>query len=227
MNALRMSEITIAVLLALCAGLHAEEIRINFGDTSAGGNWNQTQADTSSGQFNMSNLTDYNSGSSTSVDLAGSGFFQNSAVGLWTPTQTLDWVLPSVGDSFISGGTLPTLTLSGLSESTYKVEMLSSIHTFFSYPATYEVNGSSADGTYTGSAVPAMWDPGARGTQDSNWMIWDAVDASGGTISIGLSGGNTAVVNALRITSIPEPVSAALICLFGCALLAIRRVFLI
>jgi hypothetical protein len=83
-----------------------------------------------------------------------------------------------------------------------------------------QVNGAFADSNYLGtSANGDNW----RSTTDgqNNYLTWASVTATGGTITVTGTGASVRF-NALRVTQVPEPSTAALVAL-GLSALWVRR----
>ena len=121
-----------------------------------------------------------------------------------------DWLSsPATEDGagiFPSG--VGTFDFSGLADGSYQVEVVSA-RTTFEYLNITNVNGAVADRTFLGTPPVNPWNTATDGLGDSNWLIWSSVQVVGGSLTIETTTADTnGIVNAIRITSVPEPSSA-------------------
>ena len=108
----------------------------------------------------------------------------------------------------------PAITLSGLVESRYLVEVVSARDVYASN--SISVNGALANRTYLGTPVEDPWDVQSHGLYPGNWLIWDNVSPIVGEITIQMSTFATGmgIINAVRVVGgdpvVPEPSSLAM-----------------
>ena len=181
------------------------DIRIDFG-TAAGttlpGQWNNIDNTLLAGRTD--NLIDFASGATTTVSIDGLGGLWRSFVGDDAgafPEQ--DWfVQPATRDAAgLSTGLSGTYLIEGLPEGEYQIEVISA-RTTFNYLNTFTINGELADRTFLGTAVVTPWGSTLDGLNPGNWLIWDGVQADGGTIRLDLQAdpGTLGMINAMRIS---------------------------
>jgi hypothetical protein len=211
----------IVLLLSLLAASvsRAQELRIDlstFVSVSAG-NWNNIN--------NLNGVTpgliDFNTGLPTTASISGTGWTDFFGVDSNAEWPTVDWVVTSSvrdGAGILNSQT-GVFNISGLTAPFYTVEVVSA-RTTFNYLNNITVNGSLANRTFDGTPVVTPWGSNADGLLPQNWLIWDNVVPAGGTINVtDVASPNTlGIVNAIRITAIPEPASAGLLVAAGICL---------
>jgi hypothetical protein len=237
-----LTVLTALTLLGLPA--LALNVQIDFADadTDSSGNWNNL---TDAGG---TNLTDFDTGLATTVDVSFTGSVSNStSTGQWgTRSNAPSWTsADALSDRlFISEGDSGTLTLTGLTPGLlYDIEIASSYGgggTSGNAPALYELtdaNGlvegfnaltSASLGTTVSWEPRLLADSGTAGVE--GWLGWYDAEANGsGELSFSLSApdgsGNPRIaLNAMQITAIPEPSVVGLLVLgFGIFLKKMRR----
>jgi hypothetical protein len=200
------------------------DVRVDFqnGGAVPAGNWNAIEW---SGYSTMtSGLKDYNTGLATTVATIGASWGAFDWGEAW-PTA-VDWVENAAAiDGFAGAGT-STQTFSGLSSlKNYKVEVVSAESGLGI--CTLTINGLYANTNYdnnmTGN-VSQNWDmKAARINED--WMIWSSIapDTNGNLVISLTTGGGWGVLNAVRISEVPEPATIAILGLGGLSLLRRKR----
>jgi len=201
--------IVCSVALLMAVGINAEDIRLDFGDAggAAGGNWNVATDPSSLG---LSNLTDYNSGTLTGVDVSWDFTSELLATLIW---DTKDWAISEAGSEFFFSESDAVVTFSGLLNPSYQVEVLIAYEG--SLTSGYQIDSALADRTYLGNPVDNPWNWRDDGATPGDWMIWDAVTPSSGNISIDIAKDTYAAASAIRITAVPEPATAMLLAIGG------------
>ena len=213
------------LVMALLTGVlaQAEEIRLDFNTwDDPGGNWNVAQNPLDGG---MTDLTDYSTGSATTINVAWDFDNQYGIASAWTGGEK-DWVNDAVGDDFLYAIGDATVSFSGLSESAYQVEVLISYVSGSGLNTRYRIGGAAADRTYNGTPVSDPWNWQIDGTVGQNWMIWDDVAPAAGSFNIDLSAdfGGFSGISAVRISPVPEPATLGLIAISAALLLGLRRI---
>lgn len=207
----------VTFLLSLSA--RAEVIYVDLDDltTDPGGNWNTIAASSANGTVNS--LVDFDTGLITSVSYAGSGVATHASSG-WTGGD-IGWVDSDAAKDSFSGGSF-TITFTGLSESNYAVELVSSRSSVVR-SADITINAMFANRTQNGAGTSDDWDA-TDAENTSNWLIWDNVSAVADTLTLSFSGnGGEAIANSIKIVAIPEPVTVTLLSMAGFGLFITRR----
>ena len=106
-----------------------------------------------------------------------------------------------------------TATFSNLAAGLYQVEVVSLSHT--GATSDIQVQGSFADGNYRDIAgvTGDNFDAWADGRNTSNWLTWSEVAPDGSdeiTVSFDFISGSNPMLNALRVTTVPEPGTAVM-----------------
>jgi hypothetical protein len=191
--------------------VHALEIRIDFSDGSGApaGNWNTID------QVNMTDtdLIDFVNGLVTGVDVTTAGFFGEVNNGLaWTGTK--DWVDGDpVGDDLFTSTSPASVILSRLGAGPLQVEVLVAA-SFGGFTQDTQVGGMFGDRTFESNPQDGNdFDASVNGTVPLDWVIWDNVTPSAGNISISLSTSTNLFINAVRVSTVPEPSTGTLLML--------------
>ncbi len=229
MALIRFSFACLVMLVAMAgqarAGVMDVRLDISTFVNTTGGNWNNIA--------NMNGLTsdliDFNTGANTGIGITLSGWrdFFGDDEGSF-PDQ--DWLIqPATRDGAgVSSGSSGTMTLSGLSASSYQIEIVSA-RTEFDYLNTITIGGALANRTYLGTPVNTPWGSNTDGLAPGNWLIWDNVTSNDILL---VSDSNTlGMINAIRILetgnagTVPEPGSLAIfgIGALGMVGLGVRR----
>lgn len=202
----------------------AVDIRIDFSltDGAAGNNWNSLSAASLTG--GTTSLIDHNGGGSTGVTVSGTG---------WTTdyTGTLN-ALPSWWDGgtqardriyfYDNGPQVGSITLSGLQTSqAYLLEV-------FSY-GDFAERAITANSSYGTNSKTGLLDSAWHGIFDGGegWLIWDQLmPTAGGTVTISFDSltANYVPVNALRLSTVPEPSALSLLVVGMGGVMAMRRI---
>ena len=120
---------------------------------------------------------------------------------LWTGGN-LDWMSAAAGDDFLGTNTPGSVTFTGLGTTPWMLEVVSANNSN-NMGSNFTVDGSAADRTFTGAPVQNPW-PGTSG--QANWLIWDALTPSGGSLALDYSNSSSYFgINAMRLTQVPEP----------------------
>lgn len=225
---LLFSGLLLAALLAVASAARANQIYLDFGGglSNPTGNWNVIATINTTD----SNLIDFGSGSGTGASLTTSGWLNTiSNTGIWGPAADKDWVQElAAEDLFVaSNGSTATATLSGLTAPGYVVEVVVAWTVTNHLDVT--VGGVFADDNFDGTAGVDGDDfnADADGGEPGNWLIWDNVAPASGSLTIqvaamGQLNGDQPMLNAVRLTAIPEP-STLLLVVCGLAGLAMWR----
>lgn len=185
--------------------------------STTGGNWNNI----SNINATTSNLIDFGNGAGTGISITGSGWqdFFGDVSGTF-PDQ--DWLVqPATADGAgIQQNSTGTFVFSGLTGASYRIEIVSA-RTAFDYQNTIAVDGNTADNTYQGTAVVTPWGSASNGLGDGNWLIWENVAPTAGSITItDVTADTLGMINAIRLVgdaSVPTP-EPMTITLFGAGL---------
>lgn len=183
----------------------AVDIRIDFstGNGSAGNHWNTLSAAGLTG--GTTSLIDHTGGAATGVTVTGTGWTTDYVGAITT--------LPSWWDGgtqaqdriyyYDSGPQNASITLGGLLTSqAYKLELFSE--------GDYAERAIAANSSYGINSSTGLLDSAWHGIFDGSagWLIWDnLMPTAGGTVSITFDAltSNYVPVNALRLTTVPEP----------------------
>jgi hypothetical protein len=181
-------------------------IQVDLSDshTAPGGNWN-TIPDASMNST-VSNLVDFNTGAATTVSYTGSGWSSPyDGETFWTSGDK-DWVVDDAADDqFYTTGTA-TITFNGLNDSSrYIVEVVAAFSS--DDVGDYTIGSQFADRTYE-CAIGVNGDDfrtNTDGRTPGNWLIWDNVAPSSGSITINFvdsTGSSYAEANAIRLVEL-------------------------
>lgn len=201
----------------------AMDIRIDFslGSGAAGNNWNSLSASGLTG--GTTSLIDHDGGGVTGVTITGAGWTTDyigsiSVLPTWWDggTQAQDRIY-----YYDNGPQSASITLAGLLPSqAYQLELFSA--------GDYAERAISANSSYGMNSRTGLLDSAWHGITDGTqgWLIWDnLMPTAGGTVNISFDSltSNYVPVNALRITSVPEPSALSLVGLGLCFCLRGRR----
>ena len=225
------ASITLTLFINMSLYAAFEVFQIDFGFTASPANWNMVNT---IGTFDNGGLglIDFNTGANVDETSVTSNFESGTGGPLSNPPFT-DWVNPAgpVGDGIAFTGGTVDITVSGLAESSYTIEVVSAIDAVGSLTVLPTVEGNIADRDFlTSDADLTNWDILAAGTS-GNWLIWDDVNPVGGEIDISVANGSfNGFISALRIAdnsvpSVPEPSTYVMfgIMILGAGLMALRN----
>jgi hypothetical protein len=176
---------------------------------------------------NRTNLNDYTTTHGSGVDLTVAGWTHATHGYYCWPPPGVDWIqgmdVGQGGASRWSKG-VSTATFGNLS-GPWQVEVLSSmdprVTTAFIQDIT--VNGLFADTDYRGLGENGDdFDAALDGQVQRNWLIWTSVIPQNGTVTVKFDCteyGEGNIMNAVRLISVPEPATLALLALGGVAFL--------
>jgi len=188
-----MKKIFLFIFFMVTLCFSSEEVRIDFGDyvSPSDGNWNNISYENQN--MVVSNLIDYNTGNPTSISYTGSNWTTYGSLG-WLNTGT-DWFIESAaGDCFGSTSPNSEIVLSGLSDSKYQIEFVSSFGVG-NYTNSITINSFYSDRTEKTEGNSQNWDTQTQGYENEDWLIWDNVTPIDGKITINfefISGYNVA-----------------------------------
>jgi len=225
-------QIIATVMMTAAVASAALDVRIDLGNYASGGNWNSVGANAS-----LNNLVDWNTGLQTALGITSAGWFGSASTDGWPVGEDVDWVAAGAADDYfyMYGDFMDyktgTVTVQGLTDGTaYRLQLVSSENYWGVGPADIKAGGNWADADYQGkysSNIGDNWD-GETAYKDRNWLIWDSVYSSGGSITVSVTlnpGMDVSTVNALRIEAIPEPATAMILGLGGALIAFYRRFF--
>lgn len=202
-----LSTINFTFLAAVffCFPALALDIRIDFSTAggSAGNNWNTLSAANLTGS--TTSLIDHAAGAPTGITVTGTG---------WTTDYNAPMItLPSWWDGgtaaqdriyfYDAGPQTGSVTLGGLlSSQAYQLELFSA--------GDYVDRVITANSSYGINSRTGLLDSAWHGADDGNygWLIWDQLmPTAGGVVSISFDTTTSGYVNlnALRLTTVPEP----------------------
>lgn len=218
-----MKTVIVAAVVAAAGSIaSAQDLRIDLSTMvgTTAGNWNNI-----SDLNGATGLIDFTTGAATGVTIAGDGnwtdFFGDDSGAF--PNQ--DWVVqPATTDGAgLDFGETGTFTLSGLTASAYRVELVSA-RTEFGYLNDFAVGGMTADSTFLGTPVVTPWNSTTDGLNAGNWLIWSSVAPVGGEITISLTAdaATLGILNAIRVVPVPAP-GAGMALVIGAAFASRRR----
>ncbi|MEI8205521.1 MAG: hypothetical protein WCG03_01430 [Kiritimatiellales bacterium] len=222
------------VLVALCGLAQASlEVNVDLGtydQTGLSGNWNTVGN-------SATNLIDWNTGSQTALGIVCANWSGTAGTDGWQAGQNVGWVNAIAANDYLfmyqdmMGEKTGKITLYGLTDGQeYRLQVVSSESYWSTASADIKAGGNWASADYQGkysTNIGDNWDPRTAYT-DKNWLIWDSVYSSGGSLEVTVtttSGMNATAVNALRIEAIPEPASALLIGCGGLLIAGYRRFY--
>ncbi len=204
--------ILLFLALTVSVTVSAEEFLIDFGAVyTHSGPWNTI--DGASTTYN--NLIDNDTEAASGASLTLSGTLDSFGDPSNYSSGDLHWFHEEVCDDMLyyDGGTPQVITISGLVENSYQVEIIS-LTSLGILSGTYEVNSAYAQRSFNTSPnvnCSFGWDSYNDGYLSTDWMIWDAVVPVGGVITIDAvaDGINPLMlINAIRISynDAPMPV---------------------
>lgn len=189
----------------------AMDIRIDFslGSGAAGNNWNSLSAASLTG--GTTSLIEHDGGGATGVTITGAGWTTDyigsiSVLPTWWDggTQAQDRIY-----YYDNGPQSASITLAGLLPSqAYQLELFSAgdfAERVISANLAYGINSRTG-------LVDSAWHGINDGTQ--GWLTWDnLMPSTSGTVNISFDSltSNYVPVNAMRITSVPEPSALSLL----------------
>jgi hypothetical protein len=180
-----------------------------------------------------SHLVDFLTKAPTNVSVSWSGWDSFNGNGPAAFSANTDWVLRDITGAQIDGrNTTPftsgAVTFASLPSGPYKVEFVMTGVNATTWAV--RIGGAFANHTFQNTpsqnAAVGAWRPSTNGTQQRDWLIWDNVAVTSGSLTItAVSNGaaDTSGLAALRISSVsvPEPGSVVLLGL-GAGLIVIR-----
>ncbi len=178
--------------------LHSQVvIQVTYG--SGTGNWNSLWPGESA-----QGLKDFNTGIATEIDHSGTGWVNSIYSSGWSGGDK-DWVEEDrVGTTSGPEADSGTVTFNGLTGNPWTVEVVSSV--YFGNVVDIKVKSSFADRNY--DAIPDKlgddWNCNTDGAD--NWLIWDNVIPSAGSITISLDqvSGTYGGLSAIRLVGPSE-----------------------
>lgn len=198
------------IVLSLCTSALAIDIRMDLSNSvsTTPGNWNNIGNLTGL----TPNLIDFPTGAATPVSIDGTGSPWQPFFGDDNGTfPNRDWVVqPAPRDGAgLADSQAGTFVLRNLTAPSYRVEIVSA-RTTFGYLNTFRINGVLANRTSLGTPVNTPWNSTTDGLTPGNWLIWDNVTPVGGAITVidQAGPGTLGILNAMRISDVPEPASA-------------------
>jgi len=217
------SVFSLLLLLAVSRGL-AVDVRIDFstGGGSAGNNWNTISS------FNLTNgvtsLIDHDGGAATALTITGTGWTTDYVGSMTTLPSWWDGGTQAQDRIYFydNGPQTGSLVLAGLTPAqNYLLEV-------FSY-GDFAERAITANSAYGVNSKTGLVDSAWHGITDggAGWLIWDQLaPTSGGTVTINFDSltSNYVPVNALRISSVPEPSALSLIVMGVGGVVAMRRI---
>lgn len=234
-------QFTLALLAAMTSASTAAVAYLDLGNIASAGNGFNNFALTGAenfngvrGSFNGLQTTDgITSSWNVSATKAGGGgiggqnaVFTGPSTGVGTPFTGLQNALLQDG-IYINNSAALTFTFSGLDISqTYLLDVFGGLDVTNATPADFTLSIGSA---FTGAATQVLNVDNSDGNNNGAIASWASItpDATG-NISVTVTatgglGGRRTEVNAIRLESIPEPSSTALLGLGGLALILRRR----
>jgi hypothetical protein len=225
----------VALVTVLCGVAQAAmDVHVDLGtydQTGLPANWNTVAA-------SATNLVDWNTGLQTTLGIVCANFDATAGTDGWPSGQNVDWVNAVAANDYrymytdFMDAKTGKITLYGLTDGQeYRLQVVSSEDYWGASVADIKAGGNWASSDYQGKYTTNIgdnWNPRTAYT-DKNWLIWDSVYSSGGSLEVTVtapaSGMNAAVVNALRIEAIPEPATALILGLGGAVIAFYRRFF--
>jgi len=179
---------------------------------------------------NVNNITSYSSSTTDLIDYQTGGTLSGSFVSFsgftsvwynvngWTG-GTLDWVNADIGNDYFSSATdlgVSTVTVSGLTPGFYKVEVSASLYSGLTTAhEDITIGGSFADSERNGGTSLGDYWSFVPGEGADDYLIWDYIDASSGSITVTITEAvsgvpNSSAISGLHITTaVPEPATYA------------------
>ena len=237
----------IVSILSLSPSVEATTVYLDFGASSGteGGNWNTISAAEANGG-EITGLVDWNTGAAVPWTLDAVGSWVDTVYTGWDTSTAGNWAGAATGNDalLVSTGQILGKNLRFLNvdpNETFTVEIISYVSggSYFKLvPSDIIVIGdlgnSAADGDAKNLGLDGTdYDP-SDPIANGEWLIYNDTKAGGGagpgdpgefTINFDFSalGSKDIIINAVRITSVPEPSSSLLFLLGGIATCVIRR----
>ncbi len=190
------------LLLMLSHSAFSETYLIDFSQfENPGGNWNSLQSNQNTNVALIDDDTGVTGAATLSHALGG---VDSNNSGGWT-AGNVDWLNVGAANDGIYSVTNGSVTFNGLSNgSTYAIDLVA-VETLFPSVADFKVAGQFADSNRLGTtALGDDWNTATDGL--NNWLTWDAVTPSNGSITLTtLSAGTYTTLNAIRIRSVGTP----------------------
>jgi len=210
-----------ALMVALAAPALAQpalDIRINFGGGSpSNGTWNNPLLNAGAADL----LTAQ--GNASGISMTVTDNFHSTASSGWSGTSGFlgddNWLSEVAAESVwyvYNANPTGTITFSGLDDNiSYRFDLVAG-HVLDGI-GDYTLNNAYASATQAGAEVAASdnWRMNSDGYAPKNWMVWTGVTPASGSITLNVTftGGTFTMLNAVRISAVPEPSTYAL--LFG------------
>jgi len=154
-----------------------------------------------------------------------SDFSDSSSDDNQTNFGSTDYVDAAADYFFVADGDAGVMTISGLLPGTYQISLASAVRSSGTRTGDYLINGAFADSGADASPHGSQFHAHTDGYDTGVPLVWDSVNPVAGviTLSVTPNAGNTAFINGLIITTVPEPGSGALLGLALTGLLWSRK----
>ena len=263
MRNLRHAAVVVAIVTVAVAGVvnaapialdtPGQSVRVDFNTETndPGGNWNAMEdpGDSTGG----SGLTEFASGSETTVGLVLDTFRDSGQDNAWEArTEAPGWAADDVLNDrfFMRADNTGSVEISGLTAGVaYRIELASGSAAFLggggvngagtppgflkledSSGLINAVNGATGDvltGNDTNNPDWVAWSTNIEGSYGiDGWIVWESATPSGNSLTIDFmtgGGDSRASINAMEISVVPEPATMAMLGIGGLAALLRRR----